>query len=588
MEIRVLGPFEMVTDDGQLMDVGGHLPRALLVALALAEGRLVPAEQLLDQVWPGEWLGDRNRLHVHISRLRKMLGSDRILTRAGGYSLEIPAGALDAARFGQLATDGRAALQRQDAAEAGRLLRQALGLWRGRPLAEFADSAFAAGMITRLEDARLTATEDRIDADLMLGGHGELTSELEALVQQYPLRERLWGQLILALYRSGRQGDALGAYQRARAVLAGELGVDPGPALRNLEAAVLGQDPALDAPAGTDDHSSGNLPAAPSALIGRATELGAVVSALQVSRLVTITGTGGVGKTRLAIETARSLTSLYRDGVWLVELAPVAEDIAVAGAAAAALGVAPETGRGAGAGMLQRLGEFLARRQALLVLDNCEHVIAGAARLADNLLARCPELQILATSRERLAIAGEALWPLQPLAIDEASELFVARASAIAPGFPAEHEMGTITEICARLDGLPLAIELAAARVRALAPADILTRLADQFRLLTGGSRTALPRHQTLRAVIDWSYDLLSDDDRRVFEQMSAFAGPFPLEAAEQVCAGSGICQGRRRGPTCAAGRQVADHGRPDRRRRAVPHAPDPCRLRPRALGRAR
>ena len=191
MEIRVLGPFEIVTDDGQRVDVGGHLPQALLVALALAEGRLVPADQLLDQVWPGEGLGDRNRLHVHISRLRKMLGGDRILTRAGSYSLQIPAGALDAARFGQLAADGRAALQRQDAAEAGRLLRQALGLWRGRPLAEFADTAFAPGMITRLEDARLTATEDRIDADLVLGGHGELTSELEALVQEHPLRERL-------------------------------------------------------------------------------------------------------------------------------------------------------------------------------------------------------------------------------------------------------------------------------------------------------------------------------------------------------------------------------------------------------------
>ena len=548
MEIRVLGPFELVGDDGQLVDVGGHLPQALLVALALAEGRPVPADQLLDQVWPGEGLGDRNRLQVHISRLRKVLGSDRILTRAGGYSLQIPASALDAARFGQLAASGRTALRRQDPAGAGRLLRQALGLWRGRPLAEFADTGFAPGVITRLEEARLTATEDRIDAELMLGGHGELTGELEDLVREHPLRERLWGQLILALYRAGRQGDALGAYQRARAVLADELGVDPRPELRQLEAAVLGQDAALDAPAAVpaeaDEHWSGNLPAAPSALIGRAAELAAVASMLQTSRLVTVTGTGGVGKTRLAIEAARSLLGLYRDGVWLVELAPVGEDGAVAGAAGAALGVAPETSRGAGAGMLERLGEFLADRQALLVLDNCEHIIGGVARVADYLLARCPDLQILATSRESLAIAGESLWPLQPLAIDAASELFVARARAIVPGFAAdEQSRAIITEICARLDGLPLAVELAAARVRALAPSDILARLAGQFRLLTAGSRTALRRHQTLRAVIDWSYDLLFDDERRVFERMSAFAGPCPLEAAEQVCGGSGLAR---------------------------------------------
>jgi predicted ATPase/DNA-binding SARP family transcriptional activator/tetratricopeptide (TPR) repeat protein len=544
MELRVLGPFEMVADDGQLMDVGGHLARALLVALALAEGHAVPADQLLDQAWPGGGVGDRNRLQVHMSRLRKVLGSGRILTQAGGYSLRLPAGGLDAARFDQLAAAGRAALQRQDAAEAARVLRQALGLWRGRPLGEFADAPFAAPVVTRLEEARLTATEDRIEAELILGAHGELTGELEALVQEHPLRERLWGQLMLALYRSDRQGDALGAYQRARTVLAEELGVDPGPALRKLEAAVLGQDPALDAPAIPPAYSgerrAGNLPAAPSPLIGRASELHAIAGLLGPGRLVTVTGTGGAGKSRLAIEVARSLVGAYRDGVWMVELAPAGDDAAVADTAGAVLGVAPPEGRGTG--MLERLGDFLARRHALLILDNCEHVIAGAARAAEYLLARCPELQILATSRESLAVAGESLWPLQPLAIEAASELFIARATASAPGLLAdENTMTTIAAICARLDGLPLAVELAAARMRALAPGDILDRLADQFRLLTGGSRTAVPRHRTLRAVIDWSYDLLFEDERRVFERMSAFAGPCSLEAAEQVCAGSAI-----------------------------------------------
>ena len=546
MEIRVLGPLEVVGDDGQVVDVGGPRPRALLVALALAGGHHILADQLLDQVWPGEQAMDRNRLQVHISRLRRTLGGDCISTQAGGYALSGRAAALDADDFERLAADGRAALQQGDAARAAELLRRGLGLWRGAPLAEFADSGFGPPVIARLEEARLAAVEDRIEADLMLGGHGELTGELEALVRAHPLRERLWGQLIIALYRAGRQGDALGAYQRARAVLADELGVDPGPELRRLESAVLGQDPMLGervlGGALRDRPVAGNLPAVRNALIGRRAELGQVASLLEDSRLVSVVGVGGAGKTRLAIEVARSLIGSYRDGAWLVELAPVASDASgadVASAAAAALGVAPDAVPGASRGMLERLGEFLSRRQLLLVLDNCEHVIAGAAAVADYLLARCPDLRIVATSRESLAVAGESLWLLPPLAAGESSELFVTRARAIAPEFqPDEPTMKTVNEICACLDGLPLAIELAAARMRAFAPGDILARLGDRFRLLTGGARTAPPRHATLRAVVDWSYDLLFDEERRVFERMSVFAGACPLEAAEQVCAG--------------------------------------------------
>jgi predicted ATPase/DNA-binding SARP family transcriptional activator/tetratricopeptide (TPR) repeat protein len=548
MEIRVLGPLEVVGDDGQVLDIGGPRPRALLVALALAGGHPVPADQLLDQVWRGEESPDRNRLQVHISRLRRTLGGDRISTRVGGYALEIQAEALDADRFEHLAAEGHAALQREDASRAAELLRRALGLWRGSPLAEFADTGFAPPVITRLEEARLAATEDRIEADLMLGGHGELTGEIEALVRAHPLRERLWGQLIMAQYRSGRQGDALGTYQRVRSVLADELGVDPGPQLRWLESAVLSQDPVLNAPASDrkdpDRHRSGNLPAARSALIGRRAELGKVASLLRDSRLVSVVGVGGAGKTRLAIEVARSLIGRYRDGAWLVELAPVGGDADVASAAAAALGVAPDAGPGGSSGILERLGEFLSRRQALLVLDNCEHVVAGAATVADYLLARCPDLQILATSRESLAVAGESLWPLPPLAIDEASELFVVRARAIAADFqPDESTMRTVAEICGRLDGLPLAIELAAARMRAFAPDEVLARLGDRFRLLTTGIRTAPARHQTLRAVVDWSYHLLFDEERRVFERMSVFADACPLGAAEQVCADDPIAE---------------------------------------------
>ena len=554
MELRILGPFEVVDDDGRVVDVGGARPQALLVALALARGHPVSADQLLDRLWPGADFPARNRLQVNVSRLRKVLGGNCIVSRAGGYALEVPSGTLDADRFEELAARGRAALRRQDASAATGLLRQALGLWRGAPLAEFADSEFTATMITRLREARLAALEDRVEAELMLGGHGELIGELEALVQAHPLRERLWGQLMVALYRSARQGDALGAYQRARVVLVGELGVDPGPELRRLEAAVLAQDPALDLPAAppvadgdlardppaapppaAGGNRRDNLPVAPNTLIGRGAELAAIASLLQASRVVTIVGVGGSGKTRLAVEVARSVLGRYPDGVWLVELAPVRDDAGVAGAAAAPLDVVPDRG---GGGMLERLGEFLSRRQALLVLDNCEHVIAGAAGLAGYLLARCPQLQILATSRESLAVAGESLWPLPPLAAAEASELFLARARAVAPGFEADEQaMATVTEICARLDGLPLAIELAAARIRAFAPGDVLARLGDRFSLLTRGYRMAPPRHQTLRAVADWSYELLFDDECRVFERMSVFAAPCPLAAAEHVCA---------------------------------------------------
>jgi len=544
LELRILGPLEVVGDDGLAADVGGRRPQTVLVALALARGHPVPADQLLDDVWRGERLPDRNRLQIHISRLRRALGDDRISTRGGGYALEIPAEAVDAARFDQLVADGRVALQAADAAAAARLLREGLSLWRGSPLPEFADDEFARPVIARLEESRLAATEDRIEADLMLGRHGELAGELDALVQEHPLRERLWGQLMVALYRAGRQGDALRAYQRARTVLADELGVDPGPELKRLEGAVLSQDPALGAPAAQQAAASesadriGNLPAALAPLIGRQDELNAVTAALQGSRLLTVVGAGGVGKTRLAIEVARSVLGGYRDGAWLIELAPVADASAVAAVVGASLGIELGPGPGAAADMLQRLGEFLSRRQALLVLDNCEHVADGAARVVVHLLARCGELRILATSRESLAVAGESLWPLPPLALDDAGELFMARARAIAPSFQAdETATATVRRICARLDGLPLAIELAAARMRAFTPGDVLARLDDRFRLLTGGFRTAVPRQQTLRAVVDWSYDLLFDQERRVFERMSVFASDCPLDAAEQVCA---------------------------------------------------
>ncbi len=543
MELRILGPLEVLGDDGQPLDVGGARPRAILVDLALGPGRTIPTDQLLEDVWSGMQPA-RNNLQVHIARLRRVLGDDRIVTRNRGYALDIPPDAIDAHRFDQLAHAGHDALQHGDPAEAADVLRGALALWRGAPLAEFAEDEFARPVITRLEEARLATLEDRVEADLLLGRDAELIGELEAAVQAHPLRERLWAQLMTALYRAGRQSDALRAYQRARAVLAEELGIDPGPELRELELAVLEQNPTLDAPrpaAAPARAPATNLPVPANALIGRSTEIGTTRALLERHRVVTIVGPGGVGKTRLAAEIGHRRLDAHRDGVWLADLASVGDAADVAATISTALGVEVEHGPGAAATTLDRLREYLWGRELLLVLDNCEHVVAEVARIVADLIAHSEELQVLATSRESLAIAGEALWPLTPLALDDAIELFVARARAVDPGFDRDEHFTDVQTICAQLDGLPLAIELAAARMRALAPSDLLTRLDDRFRLLTGGSRTAPPRQQTLRAVIDWSYALLFQQERLVFERASVFAGGFSLTAAEAVCSGPGV-----------------------------------------------
>jgi predicted ATPase/DNA-binding SARP family transcriptional activator len=547
VELRILGPLEVLDDDGAPVDVGGRLPRRLLVHLALAHGHPVPVDQLLEDVWGGERNAARNNVQVHVSRLRRALGDERIVTSGGAYALDLPRDALDAARFDRLAAEGRAALHAGDADAAATVLRDALTLWRGVPLVDFSDDSFARPVITRLEESRLTAVEDRVDADLLLGRHSELIGELEALVLEYPLRERFWAQLMVALYRAGRQADALRAYQRARAVLAEQLGIDPGPALRQVEQAVLAQDDALASPsprAAVDvtRSRSTNLPAAATALIGRETEIDATVALVRDHRIATIVGTGGVGKTRLAIEVGRRLLPEFGDGVYVADLAPATDAPGVATAIATALGVEAELGEGASREVRERLRAFLGRRDTLLVLDNCEHVVAFAAEIVDDLVGRCRELRVLATSREPLMIGGEVLWPLAPLELHDAASLFTERALAVAPAFDATAaSRATVRALCERLDCLPLAIELAAARMRAFTPEDLLSRLDDRFRLLTAGARTASPRQQTLRAVIDWSYDLLFEDERRVFERVSLFAGPFGLLAAEEVCADATI-----------------------------------------------
>ncbi len=390
------------------------------------------------------------------------------------------------------------------------------------------------------------ALEARAGTDLVLGLHGDLVGELEALCREHPLRERLWELLILALYRAGRQAEALRAYTEARDRLVDELGIEPGRALRELQARVLAQDPALTLPgparlrAATGPAATGNLRAHLSRFIGRDSELEQLCETVRSHRLVTLIGPGGAGKTRLAVEAAGVLREEHRDGAWLVELAGVAEPDGVAPAAAVALGAGASAvpGREPAGSTVELIVRYLAGRSLVVVIDNCEHVIGQAAALADTLVGSVPALRLITTSREPLGVPGEVLVAVGGLAPPAAVELFVDRARAVRPGFTADdHSRRVIADICRRLDGLPLAVELAAARLRALTLGTVAERLEDRFRLLTGGARTALPRQQSLRAVVDWSYDLLFDDERHLFARLAVFSGGCELTAAEAVCA---------------------------------------------------
>ena len=419
-------------------------------------------------------------------------------------------------------------------------------MWRGDPLADFTYEDFATGAITRLTELRLTLVEERLDIELQLGRHQEAVAELEELVEGHPLRESLRGLLMVALYRAGRQADALRVFQEGRHLLGEELGLEPGHELRELEGAILAHDRSLDAPtvvrvhATTATQPQPSIPEPLTTLVGRDAEQRDLTVLMSEARFVTLVGPGGVGKTRLALEVARAASARLEFGGCLVELALVGDPDAVRSAIAAALAL-PDP---------NRLAEMIGDREMLIVLDNCEHVIAAAADVAEELLGRCPALRILATSREGLRVGGETIWPVSPLASDDAVTLFVARANAAGAKLElSEDDRAVIAEICTRLDGLPLAIELAAARIRAFPLHQIRSRLHDRFRLLTGGSRTALARQQTLRAVVDWSYELLFDDEQRVFERLSVFPGGCDLATAEAVCADDDI-----------AAADVADH----------------------------
>ncbi|PZF82623.1 BTAD domain-containing putative transcriptional regulator [Jiangella anatolica] len=521
MQVGILGPVRL-SDGDRVVAVGGARLRALLTRLALEPGAVVPMPALVDAVWPDGPPGDPvNAVQTLVSRLRRLLGTGAELRQvAGGYRLELAADDVDAGRFERLARAGRDRLRAGAAAEAVTALRAALALWRGRPLADLDGAAVAGPVLSRLDELRLAAAEDLAEAELAAGTTAaDVAVRLRALVAEQPLRERLRALHVRALVAAGRRAEALEAFEDARTLLADRLGADPGAQLRAAHLDALRADEPVPArPA---------LPAPLTSLIGRDDDLAEVTKALSRARLVTLTGPGGAGKTRLAVAAAATLPVPVR----LVELAAVADPEEVPQAAADAL-PAPGTVEPAGRTAVERLVESFGGSEIVLLLDNCEHVVDAAAELAGELLRRCPRLRVLTTSREPLRLPGEALHEVRPLAPADAVRLFAERAHDVRPELDLDPAL--VAEVCRRLDGLPLAIELAAARLRSLPLAELTDRLGDRFDVLTRGARTADQRHRTLRDLVGWSWELLTEPERTLLERLAVVPVVTPASAAAQ------------------------------------------------------
>ncbi|MFB8217670.1 BTAD domain-containing putative transcriptional regulator [Streptomyces anulatus] len=585
MRFGVLGPLVVRDGGGNDVTVPERKVRALLADLLAHDGGPVPVDRLIHDLWgdapPGSPSG---ALQAKVSQLRRVLGRDRVVRQPPGYRLRLERGTdeVDADRFRALVTEARPV---RDPRARAALLTEALGLWRGPAYADFADAPFAREAVQRLAEQRLSVLEEQAEARWEAGDHVLLAGELADLVARHPLRERLRAVQMRALYSAGRQSEALASYDDLRGRLVEELGVDPGPELASLHRAVLRQDPLLmpgagavptpaPAPVSASATASaaapvsvptavqgpqGNLPLPLTPLVGRRRALARISQLMGEERLVTLTGPGGVGKTRLAVAAAtaerdRAEPDGPGDGIWLVEFAGVRTGTPadLAQIVAATLGVrddAPSAAPGVGGGALSlphRLAAALRDRRTLLVLDNCEQVVDAAAGLAELLLRTAPGLRVLATGQEPLGLAGETVFLVEPLPPAEAARLFVERAASSAPGFPRDPdgpEREAVAEICRRLDGIPLALELAATRVRALGVRELAARLSDRFRVLTIGQRGAPARQQTLRAVIDWSWELLGEPERVVLRRLAVHRDGCDLAAAEAVCAGDGIAR---------------------------------------------
>lgn len=511
----MLGPLAVWAADGTPVRVPEAKVRLLLAHLLVAEGRPVPVQRLGAALWGERPPGNPgNTLQTKVSALRRVLGRDVVTWQPPGYALRVDAASSDLLDF-------RARVAAGDRAGA-------LALWRGEPLAEFADEPFAVGFARRLEDERLAVVEDWAQARLAAGQPVSLADE----VARHPLRERLRGLHMRALFLAGRQVEALESYAGLRRLLAEEQGLEPGPDLVEVHRELLSHEVA---------RPRTNLPAPVTELLGRADAVRAVRALLGTSRLVTLTGPGGVGKTRLAVATARAVTAA--DCVWLVELAGL-ERADRSGRATVTDAVADVLGlrEDAAEDPVERLVAAVRGRDVLLVLDNCERLVEPVARLVSDLLRAAPGVRVLATSQEPLGLAAETVWSVPPLDLPDAVRLFAARAAAAAPGFALTPDNAdTVAAVCRRLDGLPLALELAATRVRALGVRALLARLDDRFRLLAGGHRDAPARQRTLRAMIDWSWELLTDAERIILRRLSVVVEGCDLAAAEAICGGGDV-----------------------------------------------
>jgi predicted ATPase/DNA-binding winged helix-turn-helix (wHTH) protein len=524
MQVRLLGPLLAETDGAQAA-LGGRQRRAVLALLALAEGRVVSVDTLIEALW-----GERapasaaNTVQVHVSALRKALGGeDEVIVREGaGYRLALPPSSLDHVRFGQLAAEAEELLARGHAERARVVFIEALALWNGPALADFEYESWAQPEAARLEDGRLACLEGRLDAELACGYAAELVGELELLACQHPQRERFSGQLMLALYRSGRQAEALDVYQQARQRLLDELGIEPSPALQELHRQILNQDESLAAPVRAMPDGEVRLPVAPTPLIGRRQELAELGELIgdRKTRLITVLGPGGVGKTRLALAASEAAVEGFPDGVNWVALHALSDPRLVSPTIAQTLGSATDP------------AEAIGGARMLLALDNFEQVVEAALDVAA-LVAACPNLTVLVTSREPLHVAAEHEYPVAALSEPDAVTLFTARARTIRPEIEGN---GEVAAICERLDRLPLALELAAARVNVLSLEGILERLDQRLGVLTRAAKDVPSRHQTLRRTIDWSYALLDETEQLGFARLGVFSGGWTLEAAETIC----------------------------------------------------